>query len=138
MSSFDLTRYSTRPIKSANVAPQDPARYCVSWKVHLQPAAVDMAADDTTDSAQTTCSSFHSAPADFTITHLCIPPHYASCVVVTLKWGLGRLIIAVSCLCHFSPRLTPVPSLSPAMISSLTHGSVFFPHLILSAMCNLE
>lgn len=139
MSSFDLTRHSTRPMKSANVAPQDPARNCVSWKVHLQPAAVDMAADDTTDSAQTTsCSSFHSAPADFTIKHLCSLPHYASCVVVTLKWGLGRLIIAVSCLCHFSSRLTPVPSLSPAVLSSLTHGGMFFPLLILSALCYLE
>jgi hypothetical protein len=85
MSSFDLTRYSTRPMKSANVAPQDPARNCVSWKVHLQPAAVDMAADDTTDSAQTTsCSSFHSAPADFTITQRCGLPHYSLCVVITV------------------------------------------------------
>lgn len=126
MSSFDLTRYSTRPMNSANVAPQDPARNCVSWKVHLQPAAVDMTTDDTTDSAQTTSySSFHSAPADFTMTRLCSLPHYASFVVVTLK--LGRLITVVSCLWYFSSCLTPVASLSPAMLSSLTHGNMFFP-----------
>jgi hypothetical protein len=55
MSSFDLTRHSTRPMKTVNVAPQDPARNCVSWKVQLvQDAAVMVS--ETADSAQTVSS----------------------------------------------------------------------------------
>jgi hypothetical protein len=52
MSSFELTRYSTRPMKSVNVAPQDPARNWVSWKVQLPQDAADMVSE-TTESAQT-------------------------------------------------------------------------------------
>jgi hypothetical protein len=55
MSSFELTRYSTRPMKSVNVAPQLPARNCVSWKVQLLQDAADMVSE-TTDSAQTVSS----------------------------------------------------------------------------------
>jgi hypothetical protein len=50
MSSFELTRYSTRPMKSVNVAPQDAARNCVSWKVQLPQDAADMSCTDSIES----------------------------------------------------------------------------------------
>ena len=123
MSSFDLTRYSTRPMKSVNVAPQDPARNCVSWKVHLQPATADMAAADNTDSAQTTsCSSFRSS-------------HFRFYNRTPLQSSTSRIM----CGCHvklgigasYNSSFIPLPyftashlrrltSLSPAMLPTLS------------------